>query len=204
MQRQPQCFFLLILLASITGSVIAAGSTPSPNKSPPPMNAPPFQYNSPLQDSWIPTDTIWSDVVQPMLDANNFTGALTALLAVENKTADVYNLLGYSYRSLTPPDYTSSESSYMQALSIQSDHCGAREYLGELYLAKEELSKAKEQLTQIKELCPEGQEGSMLETAIAAYESNIGEQNVENKACFLNFYPMSIICTFYGIWSFIA
>ncbi len=53
-------------------------------------------------------------------------------------------LLGYSYRHLG--ELKKSYANYQRALSIDPDHCGGREYLGELYLQKDELEKVKEHL----------------------------------------------------------
>lgn len=44
--------------------------------------------------------------------------------------SQAYNLLGYSYRSLTPPDMGNALASYQLALSKNPDHCGVYEYLG--------------------------------------------------------------------------
>jgi hypothetical protein len=41
-----------------------------------------------------------------------------------------YNLLGYSYRSLTPPDMANALANYQLALTKNPNHCGVYEYLG--------------------------------------------------------------------------
>ena len=64
--------------------------------------------------------------------------------------ADIYNLLGYSYRKSNKPDLDKSFSTYMMALEIDPNHLGAHEYLGELYLMRGDKSKAQEMLNKLE------------------------------------------------------
>lgn len=64
--------------------------------------------------------------------------------------ADIYNLLGFSYRKLDEPILDKSFSAYMMALEIDPKHLGAHEYLGELYLMRGEKNKAQEMLNKLK------------------------------------------------------
>ena len=47
--------------------------------------------------------------------------------------ADLYNYMGFASRKQKYPDYENAEDYYLKALSINQDHIGAIEYLGELY-----------------------------------------------------------------------
>ena len=58
------------------------------------------------------------------------------------KRADIYNLLGFSYRKLENPDLDKSFAAYMMAIEIDPSHLGAHEYLGELYLMRDQKDKA--------------------------------------------------------------
>ena len=66
--------------------------------------------------------------------------------------ADIYNLLGFSYRKLDEPILDKSFSAYMMALEIDPNHIGAHEYLGELYLMRGEKDKAREMLKKLEVL----------------------------------------------------
>ena len=64
--------------------------------------------------------------------------------------ADIYNLLGYSYRKIDKPNLDKSFAAYMMALEINPNHIGAHEYLGELYLTLGKKEKAIEMLNRLK------------------------------------------------------
>ena len=53
---------------------------------------------------------------------------------LNERTADFYNLLGYSYRKQSNPDLDKSHSYYMIALEADPNHIPTLEYLSELYL----------------------------------------------------------------------
>jgi Flp pilus assembly protein TadD len=79
--------------------------------------------------------------------------------------ADVYNLLGFSLRK--SGDLT-AYTFYRKALDFDPEHKGALEYLGELYVERGELAKAREHVVLIRKLCPQGcEELEDLEKAIA-------------------------------------
>ncbi len=67
-----------------------------------------------------------------------------------NKRADIYNLLGFSYRKLDKPELDKSFAAYMMALELDPKHIGAHEYLGELYLMKDQKSKALKMLNKLE------------------------------------------------------
>jgi tetratricopeptide (TPR) repeat protein len=68
------------------------------------------------------------------------------------KRADIYNLLGFSYRKLDNPDLDKSFAAYMMAIEIDPSHLGAHEYLGELYLMRDQKDKALFMLEKIDQL----------------------------------------------------
>eukprot|EP00238_Polyblepharides_amylifera_P008326 CAMPEP_0196592096 /NCGR_PEP_ID=MMETSP1081-20130531/71737_1 /TAXON_ID=36882 /ORGANISM="Pyramimonas amylifera, Strain CCMP720" /LENGTH=240 /DNA_ID=CAMNT_0041915675 /DNA_START=242 /DNA_END=964 /DNA_ORIENTATION=- len=168
---------------TLTPTTLTPSPLPSTSSPTPP---PPTQIN---------TNASWAPEVQALLDQSDFAGAVAALLAVDPKDSDTYNMLGYSYRSLTPPDYVSAESSYMQALELKNDNCGAREYLGEMYLAQDEFALANAQLALIKELCPDGIEGPILEAAIAVYNSSLTTPTTQtvSAATVFNVLPLLLL-----------
>ena len=47
--------------------------------------------------------------------------------------ADLYNYMGFASRKQKNPNFDNAEGYYLKALSLNEDHIGALEYLGELY-----------------------------------------------------------------------
>ncbi len=86
----------------------------------------------------------------------------------EPDSADLHNLLGYSYRNLGR--YELAFKHYRRALEIDPRHRGAHEYLGETYLLTNDLPGAQRHLAALREICllPCEELGD-LERAIAAY-----------------------------------
>jgi len=74
------------------------------------------------------------------------------LLVASNKEkpnkADTLNYLGFTTRKLG--DYAGGEKYYLQGLSIEPDHNGINEYLGELYVVTNRIDLAKERLDVLK------------------------------------------------------
>ena len=105
-----------------------------------------------------------------LIAAKDWPGALTALRAQPQAgNADWHNLLGYTLRKHKPPQLAEAEAEYLQALRIAPAHRGANEYLGELYVMKGDLPKARERLAVLDKLCPAGcKEREDLQRAIAA------------------------------------
>ena len=58
--------------------------------------------------------------------------------------ADTLNYLGFTTRKLG--DYAGGEKYYLQGLSIEPEHNGINEYLGELYVVTNRINLAKERL----------------------------------------------------------
>jgi tetratricopeptide (TPR) repeat protein len=95
---------------------------------------------------------------------------LEAALAKSPKDADIYNNIGFCNRKLGK--YPESFEAYRQALALDPNHKGAREYIGELFLLLDKLPDAEEQLRQLTVLCPRGcTERDTLAKAIEDYKT---------------------------------
>ena len=68
------------------------------------------------------------------------------------KKADIYNLLGFSYRKQKNPDLDKAFDAYKVALEANPKHLGAHEYLGELYITLGNMNKANEMLLKLETL----------------------------------------------------
>ena len=66
---------------------------------------------------------------------------------IPNK-ADTLNYLGFTTRKLG--DYENGEKYYLQGLTIEPNHNGINEYLGELYIVTNRMDLAKERLNVLK------------------------------------------------------
>ncbi len=103
-----------------------------------------------------------------MIKAKEFSQAIEALHILErtNQTADLYNLLGFSWRNVG--EYARSAESYRMALALNPDHRSALEYQGELFIRLGQIDRAKDNLRKLVELCPQGcEEREDLESALA-------------------------------------
>ncbi len=101
--------------------------------------------------------------------AKDFKGAIEELTPMlqTHQHADVYNLLGFSYRKTG--DYKQAATFYAKALDFDADHLGALEYQGEMFVELGQLDRAKANLARLVKLCPTGcEEREDLEKAIAA------------------------------------
>ena len=88
------------------------------------------------------------------------------------KRADIYNLLGFSYRKLENPDLDKSFAAYMMAIELDPSHLGAHEYLGELYLMRDQKDKALIILEKLDQLAGSNTDEYMeLRIAIDEYQS---------------------------------
>ena len=67
------------------------------------------------------------------------------------KSADGFNLLGYSYRNLKR--YDESLVAYKQALTLDPKHRGAHEYIGIAYIQMGQPAKAREHLAALDKIC---------------------------------------------------
>ncbi len=142
----------IVLALGLASSAFAAGSS-SPSRKP----APPDNY----------------DLAVKAVKANDFERAIGLLQKVVKKKpgdADAWNWLGFSYRKLKKFDQ--ALPAYRKALTIDPDHRGANEYLGELYLQTGDLAKAKQRLKKLDKVCTFGcKEYDDLKAAIKAHEA---------------------------------
>src|SRR5262245_63875856 len=81
-----------------------------------------------------------------------YADALPLLFRIKDRNnPQVLNLIGYSTRKLG--DVDKGIDDYRQALAINPGYTKARQYLGEAYLLKDDVAKAKEQLMEIADRC---------------------------------------------------
>ena len=76
---------------------------------------------------------------------------LTTEVAENEGNADAFNMLGYSHRKTGNLDL--ALKFYLKALEINPEHRGAHEYIGETYLERHDLEKAKAHLAKLDDLC---------------------------------------------------
>lgn len=94
---------------------------------------------------------------------------LQMALADKPHDADILNYLGYTKRMVG--DYDASFDYYQRALTIDPNHKGVHEYLGELYLQKNDMASAQKELATLATLCPSGcDERDVLTKAISDYK----------------------------------
>jgi tetratricopeptide (TPR) repeat protein len=100
-----------------------------------------------------------------------YAEALPLLFRIKDRsTPQVLNLIGYSTRKLG--DVDKGIEYYHQALAVDPGYTKARQYLGEAYLLKDDVGKAKEQLDEIADRCGGPCEDyELLVAAIAAHVS---------------------------------
>ena len=106
------------------------------------------------------------------IKAKQFERAIPLLEKVttrEPKNADAYNWLAYAIRKNGDP--AASISIYEKALALDPKHRGAHEYIGEAYLALNDLPKAKQHLQRLDKLCfLPCEEYTDLKRAVEAFE----------------------------------
>lgn len=117
-----------------------------------------------------PVDTNSPDLtsVRAKVKAKDFAGAIEELTPMlqTHQHADVYNLLGFSYRKTGKMDL--ARTFYGKALDFDPDHKGALEYQGEMFVELGQLDRARANLDRLVKLCPYGcEEREDLEKAIA-------------------------------------
>jgi tetratricopeptide (TPR) repeat protein len=113
------------------------------------------------------------DQAQRKVYAGDYRGAIPILekvLGKNRRNADALNLMGFCNRKLG--NYNAALDYYQKALAVNSNHVGANEYLGELYLELNDLARAEERLTILVRACNGCAEQKELEEKIAAYKAN--------------------------------
>ena len=92
---------------------------------------------------------------QKLIYSKKYEKAIDILISLEDKKpigfskADLYNYLGFATRKKNNPNYEDAEEYYLLALSIDANHIGALEYLGELYFETDRLGQAKDLLIKL-------------------------------------------------------
>lgn len=92
---------------------------------------------------------------QKLIYSKKYEKAIDILISLEDKKpigfskADLYNYLGFATRKKNNPNYEDAEEYYLLALSIDANHIGALEYLGELYFEMDRLGQAEELLIKL-------------------------------------------------------
>ena len=92
---------------------------------------------------------------QKLIYSKKYEKAIDILISLEDKKpigfskADLYNYLGFATRKKNNPNYEDAEEYYLLALSIDANHIGALEYLGELYIETDRLGQAEELLMKL-------------------------------------------------------
>ena len=107
------------------------------------------------------------------IDRRDWAQAIASLKKTELRepeSADLQNLLGYSYRNLG--QYPLAFKHYNEAIRLEPRHRGAHEYIGETYLLVGDVANARKHLAALKDICLLGcDELRDLEAAIKRYES---------------------------------
>lgn len=89
-----------------------------------------------------------------LIDKDGYQDAIPHLekaLKSAPTNADVLNLLGFTHRKTGKFD--AAEDYYRKALGINSDHLGALNYLGQLYIETGRLEEAKKMLARLDKAC---------------------------------------------------
>ena len=90
------------------------------------------------------------------INAKDWNLAMRELTAAERddpRSAEVQNLLGYSYRKRANPDLPKAFEHYKKALAIDPRHKGVHEYIGEAYLMDKKPAEAEKHLAQLEQIC---------------------------------------------------
>ena len=66
----------------------------------------------------------------------------------DKKNPNILNYMGYTTRKVG--NFDQAEKFYLEGLKIKPNHNGINEYLGELYVQKNQINKAKERLAVLK------------------------------------------------------
>jgi tetratricopeptide (TPR) repeat protein len=122
-------------------------------------------------------DPVYTSAIQA-IEARQYARAIPLLenvVAREGDNADAWNWLAYATRLNGDP--AKSIPLYHKALALDARHLGAHEYIGEAYLALNDLPKAREHLARLSRLCLFGCEQYRdLKKAIEAYEKAAGKK----------------------------
>lgn len=120
-----------------------------------------------------PEKTDKLSAARALIAERKWTAAIEELKRVGDAgSADWNNLMGYSHRKASTPDYAAAERYYDEALRIEPKHRNALEYSGELYLMIGDLAKAEQRLGALDKACfLPCEQYSDLKNAIARYKA---------------------------------
>jgi tetratricopeptide (TPR) repeat protein len=110
------------------------------------------------------------EAARALVDAQKYDEALPALRQIDQQNPnnpDVLNLIGFSLRRTGKMD--EALDYYTRALTLNPQHRGANEYLGELYLETKQPEKAKERLEVLRQACGDCEEFEDLQKEINQY-----------------------------------
>ena len=175
-RRSKQCGLAAAVIVALgsSGALAMGSSTPSAPEpasaaTPAPVPAPAAAPATPSSgDDWAG----YERAVELIEDGRYQDGIdiLQSIVAENPANADAYNYLGYAHRQLGR--YDEALGYYDQALSINPDHVGAIEYLGQTYLSMGDPASAQAQLSRLGQLCPSGcVEQLELARSLAAYRA---------------------------------
>ncbi|HZT87554.1 MAG TPA: tetratricopeptide repeat protein [Stellaceae bacterium] len=104
------------------------------------------------QQSGVLPDKDLADYAFALAKAGRYQEALDVLNLMKNpNTAVALNYRGYVTRKLGRLD--EGISYYLQSVALDPQYAEVREYLGEAYVQKGDLTRAKEQLAAIRQIC---------------------------------------------------
>lgn len=126
-------------------------------------------WAAPNEDHWGSPPSVDYGRAAELAASARYDEALTILVDLADRSpgdADVFNLLGFSYRK--SGDLIRADANYKRALRLNPDHRGALAYQGELFLMGGDTAAAKANLARLAALCPAGcDERAELEKALA-------------------------------------
>src|SRR6266404_3114982 len=104
-----------------------------------------------VQGSVLP-DKVLNDYAAALSKAGRYDEALATLDVLRNpNTAEALNYRGYATRKLGRVD--EGIGYYLKSVALDPQYAQVREYLGEAYIVKGDMSSAKAQLAAIKQIC---------------------------------------------------
>ena len=141
---------LLSIIFILTSSISYSAGTDSGGSS---------SSNADSSSSSTSTNTLDVNIefnrAKKLIYKKNYAKGLKILKDIENERpfgyskADLYNYMGFASRKQKDPDYINAEKYYLKALSLDADHIGALEYLGELYYETDRAGKARSLLEKL-------------------------------------------------------
>ena len=143
-------FVCLALAAPLPAFAIDTGGNDTMTSAPAPAPAKPAMAKPAKPKVMVPTLA----AARADIAASNWTKAIADLkliVAASPKSADGWNLLGFSYRS--HGDLKLADAAYDTALKLNPKHTGALEYQGILYIKLGKADEAKSNLGKIKAIC---------------------------------------------------